>query len=208
MEAMPASKKLIQAIAVTAELTGTTLSEAAAELLVEDLEAYPEAQVLKALQQCRKELKGRLTPAQIIERIDDGRPGVEEAWAMLPRSEDQTVVWTEEMAEAYSPIRFLILEDEIAARMAFKEVYTAKLSEVRASFKPVNWTASVGHDPMGRQGPIIEAVQKGRLPAAYAQKLLPDADIDTGQTLIAGPENKNNLKRIQNLIESTGLTKK
>ena len=84
---MKPSSKLNEAIAVTAELTGTVLSKVAAQVMAEDLARYPEAQVMGALTRCRRELKGRLTIADVISRLDDGRPGVEEAWAMLPKDE-------------------------------------------------------------------------------------------------------------------------
>ena len=79
--------ELLQALAVTAELTGTELSEPAARVMANDLAAYPVQQVLGALTRCRRELKGRLTVAAILERLDDGRPGPNEAWAMIPQDE-------------------------------------------------------------------------------------------------------------------------
>src|SRR5689334_18833429 len=79
------SKALLEAIAVTCELTSTSLSEPAIRVMVNSLSEYPEPQVLGALRKCCKELKSKLTIADILTRIDDGRPGVEEAWAMLSR---------------------------------------------------------------------------------------------------------------------------
>ena len=98
---MKASKAILQAIAVTAELTGTQLSEPAARVFAGDLAAYPEAQVLGALTRCRKEVRGRLTLQDVIGRLDDGRPGAEEAWAMLPKDEAASCVWTDEMCSAW-----------------------------------------------------------------------------------------------------------
>ena len=97
---MQHSENLLKAIAVTAELTDTDLSEAAARVMAEDLAMYPEKQVLGALIKCRRELKGRLRISDVIERLDDGRPGPEEAWAIIPRSESDSVVWNRDMAEA------------------------------------------------------------------------------------------------------------
>jgi hypothetical protein len=73
---MKASSRLSEAVAVTLELTGTTLSEVAARMMADDLARYPEQQVMGALTRCRRELKGRLTIADVISRLDDGRPGV------------------------------------------------------------------------------------------------------------------------------------
>lgn len=166
------SASLLKAIAVTAELTGTTMSESAARVMVDDLTRFPEEQVLAALTRCRREIKGRLTIADVIQRLDDGRPGVEEAWAMLPKSEGSSVVWTEEMAKAFG-VACPLMDDEIAARMAFKEAYAKALNESRNAGTPVKWSASLGHDAYGRESVLLEAAQKGRLPAAHVAKLLP-----------------------------------
>lgn len=167
------SKELLQAIAVTAELTGTQLSESAARVMCADLSGYPEAQVMGALVRCRKELKGRMTVADVISRLDDGRPGPEEAWAMLPRDESASVVWTDEMAQAFGVAVPLLEDDPIQARMAFLEAYRGKVQAARDAGWPVKWTPSLGHDSRGREAVILEAVQKGRLSAPHAQKLLP-----------------------------------
>ena len=113
------TESLLQAIAVTAELTATQLSQSAARVMAQDLARYPEAQVLEALTRCRRELKGRMTIADVLTRIDDGRPDPEEAWAMLPKDEGSSVVWTEEMAQAFGIAYPLMRSGEmIPARMA------------------------------------------------------------------------------------------
>lgn len=166
---------LIQAIAATAELCGTNLSEAAAKLLLADLSQFDERAVLVALTKCRRELKGRLTLAEIISRIDDGRPGAEEAWAMLPHDEATTVVWTDEMAEAWGTVRRLIDEGEmVAARMAFKESYLRIITEAREERRAAKWTVSLGHDVAGRKSALLMAVAKRRITANHACALIPN----------------------------------
>lgn len=167
------SASLLKAIAVTAELTGTDISEGAARVMLQDLSRFPEKQVLDALTRCRREIKGRLTIADVIQRIDDGRPGVEEAWAMIPKSEGTSVVWTEEMAKAFGVAVHLIDHNEIAARMAFKEAYQREVSAARNDGAPVRWIPSLGLDASSRESVLTEAVANGRLPAAHAAKLLP-----------------------------------
>ena len=56
-------EQILQAIMVTAELTGAELSPAAQAVMVDDLMAYPLPAVLSALTRCRRELTGRLTLA-------------------------------------------------------------------------------------------------------------------------------------------------
>ena len=173
-----ASAQLLEAIAVTAELTQTQLTEAAARVMFADLALYPEQQVLGALTRCRRELKGRLTIADVVTRLDDGRPGPEEAWAMMPRSEAETIVWTEEMAEAMGVAQPLLDEgDAIAARMAFKESYARLVALARDAKQPVKWTASLGHDPLGREQALQRAVEQGRLLQTHVVGLLPYREV-------------------------------
>jgi hypothetical protein len=169
------SRKLLQAIAVTAELTGTELSEVAARIMAEDLSAYPEAQVLDALVRCRKELRGRIAVADVIQRLDDGRPGVEEAWSICSKSlndEGATIVWTEEMQQAFG-IALPLADDLVAARMAFKEAYAGAMQIARDSGKRVRWSPSLGWRAADRTGPLVEAIERGRLPIDIAQQFLP-----------------------------------
>ena len=178
---MNASPELIKAVMVTVEIMGTDLSENAARVFCEDLSKYPEPQVAAALVRCRQECRGRLTLADVISRLDDGRPGVEEAWALCPVGEAQTVVWSDEMCKA-----FMIADqstDKIAARMAFKEAYTKMVTEARANHIPVKWTVSLGHEVSGRDAPLLEAYNNHRLSHEVVQNLLPDTNIDTGQPL-------------------------
>jgi hypothetical protein len=166
---MPSS----EVVAVTAELCGRTFSPAAAAVFVSDLDGYPDAAVLRALVRCRREIRGVLTPSDVIQRIDDGRPGVEEAWAMLPRDEDATVVWTEEMTRAWGiALPLLKAGEDIPARMAFKEAYSKAVSEARDLRRPVCWSVTLGKSPLERAQAVTEAVEKGRLTADYADRLL------------------------------------
>ncbi|MBI2725414.1 MAG: hypothetical protein HYX42_04105 [Polaromonas sp.] len=168
------SIELIQAVAVTAELCGRVFSEGAARMFVNDLAAYPEPAVLKALARCRREVKGMLTIQDVVARLDDGRPGVEEAWAQMPFDESQSVVWTDEMCRAFGIALPLLAEgDKVAARMAFKEAYTRMIGEARDEGRAVVWTPSLGWDKNGHAAALSEAVSKGRLTYDHAESLVP-----------------------------------
>lgn len=169
---MMPSKPVLQALMVTAELTGTQLSEPAARVFALDIGRYPEPMVLGALDRCRREVKGRLTPADVIQRLDDGRPGPEEAWSILPFEEATTVVWTEEMQGAWGVALPLLEEgDRIAGRMAFLESYRTRVQRARDAGIPVKWTVSLGHDAKGREPVIAQAIERGRLSADHAAQL-------------------------------------
>lgn len=112
----------------------------------------------------------------------DGRPDAEAAWATVARAlndEGVTVVWTQEMAEAFG-VALGLREDRVAARMAFKETYTRLVQEARASGRSVAWSPALGHDPMGREGPVAAAVKEGRLPSS-SLTLIPDRSQPTHQ---------------------------
>lgn len=194
---MPPSKALLQAVAVAAELTGTQLSAPAARVFAMDLARYPEDQVLSALDRCRRELRGRLTIADVLTRLQDGRPGPEEAWAMLPKDEAASCFWTDEMREASAVAQPLIDEGElIPARMAFLERYRALVQDARDAGRPVQWCFSPGADKSGRERVLLEAVEKGRLSAQHAQDLLPHHREDNALTARLEALASNAVKRI------------
>lgn len=170
-----ASANLIKAIAVTSELCGRTFSEAAAAVFLSDLAAYPEHQVMKALTRCRKEVRGILTLQDVVSRIEDGRPGVEEAWAMLPYSEDTSAVWTTEMSQAFGvAVRLIDAGAMVEARMAFKETYLRLVTQARDAGIPVEWHVTLGHDVRGRESVLIAAVDAGRLSYEHAKQFIPE----------------------------------
>lgn len=170
---MPSSQ-VIEAIAVTAELCGRTFSPAAAMVFAGDLEGFPDSAIVAALTRCRKEVKGFLTIADVVSRIDDGRPGAEQAWAMIPQDDTTSVVWSQEMASAFGVAQPLLeMGDKIGARMAFKEAYAKLVSDARDQRQPAKWSPSFGDDKNGRQGALIEAVRHNRISVDSAIALLP-----------------------------------
>lgn len=119
-------------------------------------------------------------PADIIGKLQamDGRPGPEEAWSMIPRDEATSVVWTDEMSQAFGVALPLLEEgDQIAARMAFLERYRTLMQKARDSGEPVNWWPSLGTDQRGREVALLEARDKGRLTHEHVAGLLPHRDV-------------------------------
>lgn len=164
--------EIVKALAVTAELLGTDLTMEAKRVFAEDLSRYPEHQVLAALERCRREVRGRLVLADVLNRLDDGRPGPEEAWAMIPQDEGRSSVWTEEMQRAYGVAYKLLAEgDAVSARMAFKETYQREVQKARDEGVAVRWTATLGEDKGGREQAKHDAAQRNR--AAQGLPALP-----------------------------------
>lgn len=155
-------------------MLGKSLSDSATVEMAQELGAYPEAQVVEAIRQWRRTSNRFPTIADLIQAIqsNDGRPGPEEAWAMIPRDEYGSVVWTDEMAEAFNASRRL--SNPIEARLAFKEVYSSIVGQARASGRHPRWRVSFGLDESGRAAALSEAVEKGRLSVEHATRLLPE----------------------------------
>ena len=173
---MTPTKKLIEAITVAFEITNTPqLSDTAVDFMLAELCRYPEPHVLGALLRCCRELKPRqFTLEAVLSRIDDGRPGAEEAWAMIPKDERGSVVWTTEMREAWAVAHPLLdIGDLIAARMAFKEKYPMLVQRSRDARQPVQWEISLGHDLIGRELVLLDAAEKGRISPQNVRSLLP-----------------------------------
>ncbi len=169
-----AGTPLAQALAATAELCGTPLSGNAVALLAEDLSRLPVASVENALARCRMELRGPLNMGEVLARLDDGRPTVEDAWNMLPASEEDSVVWTCEMAFAWGQAQPLLQAGELAAgRRLFGEFYVQAVLIARCRQERVCWLPSLGSDAARREAVLLEAVKHERLPAFYVKKLLP-----------------------------------
>lgn len=166
---------VLKAIAATAELTGTELSEAALLVFEADISGYPEQQVIAALTRCRRELRGRLTVADVVDRIssDGGHLTANEAWglALTAMDEAETVVWTGQVSEAAAIARpVLDAGDEVGARIAFRDAYERILRE---STDAPRWFPSFGHDPEKRGSAIERAVRSGLLTQQHAAGLLP-----------------------------------
>ena len=126
-----------------------------------------------------KEPKFPPTPAAIRELLganQSARIGADEAWALALAScdEAETVVWTNEIAEAFATCRpVLDRGDEVGARMAFKDAYARITSAaVRAGCEPV-WQASLGFDPERRAEALRRAGMANLLPAGYVAAMLP-----------------------------------
>lgn len=119
-------------------------------------------------------------PSHIIEQIegmakDDGRPGAEEAWAIALTSQDEqdTVVWTQETAEAFAIARpVLEASNAISARKPFLEAYARLVSQARVDHRPPEWRVSIGFDKARQVAVIKKAISAGLLPAPSVAGLL------------------------------------
>ncbi len=172
------------------------------------LSCYEFADVEIAFSQYLKSAEGRFSPkpASIIAIINamrpDGRPGVDEAWAMIPRDEYVSAVMTEEMSEAMGIAQPLLNEgDQIAARMAFKDAYTRIVEQNKRAGLAPKWFPSLGRDSKMRETVLNEAVRLGRLSCDHAAKSVPAIAV-MAQNQLPALENKtpvSNAKALENI---------
>lgn len=200
-------EKIIQAIAVTAELTGTQLSDNAMFVMAEELLAYPLDKVLIAFARCRRELKGRLTIAAILERIDDGWQPAEEAFNTLVagwNNENLSILTTHTaMQAAESAAALFDAGDKYRAGAAFKTAYERIVSEKKAKGIQPDWYVSAGLDKEQLAQVVKEATASGRITNDYALALLPASqermDIETGN-LLTDKQKAEGKAKLGNLI--------
>ncbi|SES11993.1 hypothetical protein SAMN04487958_107173 [Vreelandella subterranea] len=173
--------QVVELVYATAEVLGQEIRPAAAALIADDLNAYPFAEIGRALARCRAELHGKLTLAAIIERLPSANAHLSgnEAWALALHSTDEqeTVVWTPEIARAFAAAKpVLDGRDKVGARMAFLAAYERELAAAKAEARQPEWQVSLGHDPMRREIVLNDAVSAGKLPAPKVAHLLPPPD--------------------------------
>lgn len=120
---------------------------------------------------------------------EDGHPGADEAWsiALQARHESATVVWTEQISDAFFVAAMPLLEegDKIAARRAFIERYEHNLAEARKQGIDAKWIASLGSNADQRATAIETAVRHGRLTTEYANKMLPAPEVTAPGAMLA-----------------------
>lgn len=101
--------------------------------------------------------------------------GVESAWAAVSsglRDERISIVWTDEMREAFFVARPLA-DDPVQARMAFKESYGALINRAISQGQTPKWSVSLGDNKDGRADAVRDAVARGRITQEQGVKLLP-----------------------------------
>lgn len=187
---------IIKALVATYACMSQDMPDAAIEVMENKLRAYPEPLVLSAIDQCLTECR-KMALSDILDRIQTGHPGVEEAWAICYPSlydEGVTCIRTPPM-EIACGVAWALRDDKVAARMAFKESYAKEVNAFRQQGLPITWAVSPGYDVQGRIQPIRQAVADGKITEALAKVFLLPEHHEGITTLPDFPE------RITKLIE-------
>lgn len=155
--------------------------------ICEDLEGYTLEEIHQSWRKFRKTEKGRFMPSvfDLISNIDDGRPTAQKAFAMLPQAEEQTVVWTAEMAAAWRISRQHPKGSSLAYS-AFKDEYDSLVLEARKVQQKPRWSVSAGTDGGSRDAVLSEAVNAKRISLDYARQFSPELGAPRSQQLQIG----------------------
>lgn len=132
----------------------------------------------------------------------------DEAWALCPNNEFETVVWTREMAEAYSVCFDLLHEgDKVGARMAFKGAYERLINLSELQSKPLVWVVSIGSDKALIEPAVNNAAMLGRLSEKQALKYLPQDQSSgfIGKLLTGKSLNEDDKKSLKNIKKLKGI---
>ena len=112
------------------------------------LKQFPLNMVVEAIKaHCVDPVRGQFgpKPADVVAQIEKWMPqriSADEAWTMLPRDESDTVVWTNEMAEAHAISHKE--KDANARRMAFRSAYERIVDQNKARNILPRWIISEG----------------------------------------------------------------
>lgn len=158
------------------EVYGKERSDTAVALWWKVVEGFSLPAVENALAEHVRTSRFAPTPADVVGLLQarDGRPTADEAWAMIPRTEHESVGWTDEMAAAYGVASPLLgLGDQVAARRAFIDKYTFEVNEARRKGRAPKVWFSWGWDAAGRQSAVDRAVNAGFLTEERAVAFLP-----------------------------------
>jgi hypothetical protein len=150
-------------------------------------------------------------PADIVAMIEklapDGRPDANEAWAMIPKNEDSSVVMSQEMAEALGIAQPLLNDgDAIGARMAFRDAYNRIVERNKLAGVAPSWFPSLGRNAEMRVAALEQAARLGRIGYDHAAALFPpvqSAALLAKKTLAI--EDKSGLSKEQQLARCTEL---
>jgi hypothetical protein len=128
---------------------------------------------------------------------NDGRIDWAEAFAVCIAATDErkTLVWSDEMREAWFSVSELYQLDKIAAKQSFKSIYERLVCEARAKRAAVRYSVSLGGSESHQREVLELAVKRGQLSFMAAKKVCPALDAPAASNVVplmlAGSCSKN-----------------
>lgn len=174
------SKPTLKFILAIFEQGGTPATPELARLVEMTFAGMDETTLQKAAVEAMKTVRGRITVADLQKHFDlvrvptpDEHPSAEEAWALVPKDEDETSHMTAEMKDALyrgNVYDYLNRDDHFGAERTFKKLYDENVAKSRARGQKAVWQVTLGHDRSKRVLGLERAVSRGIISSddAYA----------------------------------------
>lgn len=178
------------------------------------LEHFPDGVIRTAAENHVMTSKFKPQLADIVQacaaQLDGSWMGADEAWALMPKSENESAMLTNEIAEAMAAAAPLLESgDRNAARMAFRSAYERLVGKAKIEGRQPKFFPSFGTDGASRVTMLAGAVQKGQIALEAATEALPEYAPDLVRMLgvkkhplLAGPSDADRarLKSILNTL--------
>ena len=108
-------------------------------------------------------------------QCNGGWPGADEAWALMPKSECESAMLTNEMAQAMDASAPLLqARDQNGARMAFRDTYNRLTEAAKIEGRGPKYFPSFGDDKVGALNMLAKAVSHGLIPIERAIECRPE----------------------------------
>lgn len=181
------NQEMLALISLIADYHGESISESRMQMFASDLSDYSAKEINEAWKKYRStptNLKMPM-PAVLKQLVDDGHPTAQESWAMIPRDDRASVVWSDQMRSAYAVAEPLIREGNISgAFFAYREEYDRLIANARMNRQKPKWSASFGDDKSGRDAALIVAIEKGRLTPERAVQFYPELEYNPNYEIL------------------------
>lgn len=181
--------EIAQAIGlITTEYDLTPFSDERVEMWMQALSHFPTGSVMKATRSYITTNKFKPQLADIVAgcaaQLDGNWLGADEAWALMPKSESDSAMLTNEMAQAMAAAAPLLeMGDRVAARMAFRDTYNRLIERAKLEARTPSYFPSFGSDEAGRVSMLANAVNAKQITLDRATQALPSRAADLVQML-------------------------
>lgn len=183
------------------------------EMWWDALKGFPDGAVQAAAAQHLKTSHFKPQLADIVKgcaaQLDGHWIGADEAWALMPKSEQDSAMLTDEIAQAMAAASPLLeAGDKVAARMAFKDAYGRLVEKAKIEGRAPRFFPSFGADTLGRVTMLGNAVRTGQISLDRATEALPEHASDivrmcgaTRHPLLAAPKPEN-IQRLKSILQN------
>jgi len=197
-------KQTLKNLTVVLEMAGQDMSAAAMTMIVHELSGFEFNAVQEALRKCARECKYKITLAEIISRIDDGRPSPEKAWQEVQHlTEYDAAVLTSEQNQAFCMVSTSMIDGDTSARITAKQTFIKEYEKLCQqsrdrgdAIKYFLARANGDYEGIKALEAVNLAVNAGMLPKPQAAKLLPEYKAEIMQIpLLENSEGKEKINK-------------